>query len=73
MSIRLFVSLLLHLLTHFDLMHPVPTGSQAHLGMLRSCHIAMPSKMAPSIPCNAMSCVNEIVMLVLVTLILMYL
>ena len=32
---------------HFDLMHPVPTGSQDHLAMLRRHHIAMPSKMAP--------------------------
>ena len=32
---------------HFDLMHPVPTGSQDHLGMPRSHHIAMLSKMAP--------------------------
>ena len=31
----------------FDHMHPVPTGSQDHLGMPRSHHIVMPSKMAP--------------------------
>ena len=32
---------------HFDLVHPVPIGSQDYLGMLRCHHIAMPSKMAP--------------------------
>ena len=32
---------------HFDLMHPVPTGSQDHLGMPRSHHIDMPFKMEP--------------------------
>ena len=35
------------ILGHFDLMHPVPTGSQDHLGMQRSQQIAMPFKMAP--------------------------
>ena len=58
-------------------MHPVPTGIQDHLGMPRSHHIAMPSKMAPknTLQLNKTSfgCVNEIVMLVLVTVILMYL
>ena len=32
---------------HFDLVNPVPTGSQDHLGMPRSHNIAMQSKMAP--------------------------
>ena len=48
-------------------MHPVITGSQDHLGMLRSHHIAMQNGTL-----NTFGCVIEIVMLVLVTVILMY-
>ena len=32
---------------HFDLVDPVPIGSQDHLGMPWIHHIDMPSKMAP--------------------------
>ena len=32
---------------HFDLVHPVPTGSQEHLGMPGNHQIDMPFKMAP--------------------------
>ena len=42
-----WVSLEGHFQGYFDLMHPVPTGSQDHLGMPRNHQIDMPFKMAP--------------------------
>ena len=41
---------------HFDIMPPVPTGSQDHLGMPRNHQIDMPFEMAPYLHCNPMRC-----------------
>ena len=35
------------ILGHFDLMHPVPTGSHDHLSMPRNHQIDMPFEMVP--------------------------
>ena len=61
---------------HFALVHPVPMDSQDHFRMIRSHIIAMPSKNGSLNTGQSneklFGCVNEIVMLALVTVIVVY-